>query len=49
MGGHTLLHLPGGPTSWFGAPGWLFLDPSWSFLFAGKSSGTENQAITGLL
>lgn len=33
--GHTLLHVPGLPTSWFGAERWMFLDPSWHFLFAG--------------
>lgn len=34
MGGHTLLHVPALPTSWFAAPRWMFLDPSWKFLFA---------------
>jgi hypothetical protein len=33
-GGHTLLHVPGLPTSWFGTPRWVYLDPSWKFLFA---------------
>ena len=33
--GHTLLHVPALPTSWFGAQRWMFLDPSWDFLFAG--------------
>jgi len=33
-GGHTLLHVPSLPTSWFGAQRWLYLDPSWEFLFA---------------
>ena len=32
--GHTLLHVPALPTSWFSAQRWLFLDPSWRFLFA---------------
>ena len=32
--GHTLLHVPGLPTSWFGARRWLYLDTSWEFLFA---------------
>lgn len=32
-GGHGLLHVPELPTSWFGAPRWLHLDPSWSGLF----------------
>lgn len=35
-GGHTLLHVPGLPTSWFGAQRWLYLDASWEFLFAGS-------------
>jgi hypothetical protein len=35
MGGHTLLHVPSLPTSWFSSQRWLFLDPSWEFLFAG--------------
>jgi hypothetical protein len=34
-GGHTLLHVPGLPTSWFGTQRWMFLDSSWEFLFAG--------------
>lgn len=33
-GGHTLLHVPELPTSWFSNQRWLFLDPSWKFLFA---------------
>jgi hypothetical protein len=36
MGGHTLLHVPSLPTSWFSSQRWLFLDPSWEFLFAGS-------------
>lgn len=32
--GHTLLHVPGLPTSWFGTQQWLYLDSSWDFLFA---------------
>jgi hypothetical protein len=32
-GGHTLLHVPALPTSWFQAPRWVYLDPSWGFLF----------------
>ncbi len=35
--GHTLLHVPGMPTSWFGTQRWLYLDTSWEFLFAGSS------------
>ena len=38
MGGHTLLHVPSLPTSWFGGQRWLYLDSSWEFLFA--DSGT---------
>ena len=35
--GHTLLHVPGLPTSWFSAQRWLYLDTSWQFLFAASS------------
>jgi hypothetical protein len=35
MGGHTLLHVPSLPTSWFSSQQWMFLDQSWEFLFAG--------------
>ena len=35
MGGHTLLHVPSLPTSWFSSQRWMFLDPSWDFLFTG--------------
>jgi hypothetical protein len=38
-GGHTLLHVPGLETSWFAAPRWMYLDPSWEFLFAGTDAG----------
>lgn len=31
--GHVLLHIPGMPTSWFGAQRWVCLDGSWKFLF----------------
>ena len=41
-GGHSLLHVPELPTSWFSTQRWLFLDPSWQFLFAG--SGAESSA-----
>ena len=34
MGGHTLLHVPALPTSWFEDQRWLYLDSSWEFLFA---------------
>jgi len=34
MGGHTLLHVPAQPTSWFSDQRWLYLDSSWQFLFA---------------
>ncbi len=37
MGGHTLLHVPSLPTSWFGSQRWLYLDTSWNFLFAGST------------
>jgi hypothetical protein len=39
QGGHTLLHVPGAPTSWFSTQRWLYLDPSWEFLFAGSRAG----------
>ena len=32
--GHTLLHIPETPTSWFGSQRWVCLDGSWQFLFA---------------
>ena len=38
-GGHTLLHVPGLPTSWFATEQWLYLDASWEFLFAGTDAG----------
>ena len=34
LGGHTLLHVPSLPTSWFSGQRWLYLDTSWEFLFA---------------
>jgi hypothetical protein len=37
MGGHTLLHVPALPTSWFSTQRWLYLDNSWGFLFAGST------------
>jgi hypothetical protein len=39
--GHTLLHVPEIPTSWFGAQRWVCLDESWQFLFA-RPSGTSS-------
>jgi hypothetical protein len=33
-GGHTLLEIPSMPTSWFGAPRWVYLDDSWEYLYA---------------
>ena len=33
MSGHTLLHVPSLPTSWFSGQRWLYLDTSWEFLF----------------
>ncbi|HUB29162.1 MAG TPA: ABC transporter permease [Terracidiphilus sp.] len=38
-GGHTLLHVPALPTSWFETQRWLYLDTSWKFLFASSSAG----------
>lgn len=38
-GGHTLLHVPGLPTSWFSTQRWLYLDASWEFLFVGSGVG----------
>ena len=46
-GGHTLLHVPALPTSWFSTQRWLYLDPSWEFLFAGSGTGMESEAISG--
>lgn len=40
MGGHTLLHVPSLPTSWFSSQRWLYLDTSWNFLFAGSNRPT---------
>lgn len=34
--GHTLLHVPALPTSWFATQRWLYLDTSWKFLFVGS-------------
>jgi hypothetical protein len=45
MDGHTLLHVPGMPTSWFGAQRWLYLDTSWEFLFAGPGGGMNSGAV----
>jgi len=39
MGGHTLLHVPALPTSWFSDQRWLYLDSSWQFLFADSGIG----------
>ncbi len=39
MGGHTLLHIPALPTSWFDAQRWLYLDTSWEFLFVESGVG----------
>ena len=33
-GGHALLHVPSLPTSWFSRERWMYLDPSWKFLFS---------------
>ena len=47
MGGHTLLHVPGLPTSWFSTQRWLYLDTSWRFLFAASGSAIESETISG--
>ena len=49
MGGHTLLHVPGLPTSWFSTQRWLYLDTSWEFLFAAPSGGAKTQPASGFL
>jgi hypothetical protein len=46
-GGHTLLHVPALPTSWFSTQRWLYLDPSWEFLFTSSGTGMESEAISG--
>ena len=38
-GGHTLLHVPALPTSWFGTQRWMYLDPSWKVIFGGSRAG----------
>ncbi|MFP5234774.1 MAG: ABC transporter permease [Acidobacteriota bacterium] len=38
-GGHALLHVPSLPTSWFSRERWMYLDPSWKFLFADGGGG----------
>jgi len=48
MGGHTLLHVPGLPTSWFGTQRWLYLDTSWGFLFAASGSAIKSETVSGL-
>jgi hypothetical protein len=48
MDGHTLLHVPGMPTSWFGSQRWIYLDASWEFLFAGPGGGMETGVVPGL-
>jgi hypothetical protein len=45
MDGHTLLHVPGLPTSWFGTQRWLYLDTSWGFLFASPDAGIKNEVV----
>ena len=47
MDGHTLLHVPGLPTSWFSTQRWLYLDTSWDFLFMGPTSAPEKELLTG--
>jgi hypothetical protein len=46
-GGHTLLHVPGLPTSWFSTQRWLYLDTSWAFLFSASGGGAKTQPISG--
>jgi len=48
MGGHTLLHVPGLPTSWFSTQRWLYLDTSWEFLFSAPGSGVKTELVSGL-
>lgn len=48
MGGHTLLHVPGLPTSWFSTQRWLYLDTSWGFLFAASGPAIKSETISGL-
>jgi hypothetical protein len=48
MDGHTLLHVPGAPTSWFSAQRWLYLDTSWGFLFAVSDAGANKEGLVGL-
>jgi len=48
MGGHTLLHVPSLPTSWFSSQRWLYLDPSWAFLFASSAGTMDHEVIGGL-
>jgi hypothetical protein len=45
MDGHTLLHVPGMPTSWFSVQRWLYLDTSWEFLFAGSGAGMKGSVL----
>ena len=47
-GGHTLLHVPGLPTSWFSTQRWLYLDTSWGFLFAASGPAIKSEPISGL-
>ena len=41
VAGHTLLHIPEMPTSWFAKQRWQYLDPSWQFLFASPDPGAN--------
>jgi hypothetical protein len=45
MGGHTLLHVPGLPTSWFSTQRWLYLDTSWGFLFTSPGARIKNEIV----
>lgn len=46
MSGHTLLHVPEMPTSWFSTQRWLYLDTSWGFLFP-DGDVEKKELITG--
>jgi len=39
--GHTLLHIPAIPISWFGTQRWVCLDASWQFLFARRKGASS--------
>src|SRR5256884_396260 len=39
--GHTLLHIPAIPISWFGTQRWVCLDASWQFLLARRKGASS--------